>query len=133
MTTESLLTRHRPAILALVCLTGISCASSVGYRSGLPEAEVAKLPLEVAESYALFAQRCSRCHTLARPLAARINDPEHWRHYVARMRRQPGSGISDGDATKILVFLQYYTRERLQEANADVSVETATAAAGGSR
>ena len=132
MTTESLLARPRRTILALLCLTGISCASSVGYRSGLPEAEVAKLPPEVAESYALFAQRCSRCHTLARPLAERINEPDHSRPYVARMRRQPGSGISEGDATKILVFLQHYTRERLKEASADVLVETATAAAGGS-
>ncbi|MFO0727466.1 MAG: hypothetical protein U1E65_27055 [Myxococcota bacterium] len=122
-----------------LCLWGLwsvlaaACASTVGYRSGLPESEIQKLPPEVAESYALFAQRCSRCHTLARPLSAHISDPEHWKHYVARMRRQPGSGISDADASKILVFLQHYTREKLKEEGVEVSVDTATVSKGGTK
>lgn len=101
------------AFAAALLLAG--CVASVGRRGGLDEGEQAKLPAEVRESYDLFAQKCSRCHTLSRPLGAFISDVSHWRQYVTRMRRQPGSGISEDDAERILVFLEYYTREKNKE------------------
>ena len=69
-------------------------------------------------AYRVFAVRCSRCHTLARPLNARIDDPQHWIRYVARMRRQPGSGISRADTAPILRFLHYYSTSTLAAARA---------------
>ena len=108
MTTKS----FRFVLLALVFA---GCIGSVGRRGGLePEAQ-AKLPEAVRESYELFAQKCSRCHTLSRPLGAFITDPSHWRQYVTRMRRQPGSGISERDGERILVFLEYYAKEKGRE------------------
>ena len=59
--------------------------------------------------------RCSRCHTLARPLNADITEFEHWKAYVRRMRHHAGSGISPQDAKTILVFLKYYAQQRAQE------------------
>ncbi len=68
-----------------------------------------ELPEELQEPYRSFAFHCSRCHTLSRPLTARVNKLEHWDRYVARMRRMPGSGISERDGRVILRFLYYYT------------------------
>jgi hypothetical protein len=69
----------------------------------------ATLPDDVRDDYALFAQRCSKCHSLARPLQSGISDEEYWHNYVERMRRQPGSGITPGEAPRILHFLRYYS------------------------
>lgn len=70
-----------------------------------------KLPEDVRADYDVFARRCSKCHTLARPLQAGITDDEQWVMYVNRMRRQPGSGISLDDQERILRFLKYYAAE----------------------
>ncbi len=104
-------------VLCLLALVGmVGCIGHGSHRrGGLPGSVVAGYPKEVAQSYALFARKCSRCHTLARPLAASIQDPEHWEIYVARMRRHPGSGISVADAEEIMVFLRHYTREKNKE------------------
>jgi hypothetical protein len=66
----------------------------------------------------VFARRCSRCHTLARPLNAQIRDPQHWVRYVTRMRRNPGSGINPQDAELILNFLLFYTAQREKDERA---------------
>lgn len=97
------------AALWLGCTTG-----AAGRRGGLSEPEITALPPEVQGSYELFAVRCSRCHTLERPLTASINQLDHWRTYVGKMRRQPGSGISETDAERILVFLWYWTQLRAE-------------------
>jgi hypothetical protein len=88
------------------------CASS---REGL---DVASLPDEVRGDYAVFAHRCSKCHSLARPLNSGITDDALWVSYVNRMRLQPGSGISHEDTVPILRFLHYYalTQRRTAEA-----------------
>jgi hypothetical protein len=77
------------------------------------------------EDYALFAQRCSKCHSLARPLDSGITDDDAWAMYVARMRRQPGSGISEEDARAVLRVLHAYSAEaRRQKPAASASSET---------
>ena len=59
----------------------------------------------------MFARKCSKCHSLARPLNAQIVDDEQWVNYVNRMRRQPGSAISPQDTVPILRFLHWYSFE----------------------
>jgi hypothetical protein len=71
---------------------------------------VAGLPEEVRADYDMFAQRCSKCHSLSRPLQSGISDDAFWKECVERMRRQPGSGISPRDEVPILRFLHYYSR-----------------------
>ena len=66
---------------------------------------------EVQANFDTFARRCSKCHSLARPLVAGVTEVTHWDHYVARMVRQPGSGITPRDVPEILAFLYYYTLE----------------------
>jgi hypothetical protein len=82
------------------------CASWT--REGL---DPTTMPEAVRPDYALFAQRCSKCHSLARPLTSGIDDDAYWVDYVARMRRQPASGISEWDTVGILRFLHYFSIE----------------------
>ncbi len=96
------------AATAFLSTLAASCAS--GARSeGL---DPSTMPGEVRADYAVFAQRCSKCHSLARPLSSGISDDGYWSKYVARMRRQPGSGISQLDTGPILRFLHYYSLEQ---------------------
>lgn len=87
-----------------------ACSEPIARRGDGLDAE--RLPESVRADYAVFAQKCSKCHTLARPLNSGIEDNEHWDRYVARMRRQPSSGISEEDTRPILRFLYYYSLER---------------------
>lgn len=92
------------AAAALVTLTASGCERTEGL-------DPSKLPENIRADYRLFAHKCSKCHSLARPLTANITDDEQWVLYVNRMRRQPGSGISREDQEGILRFLRYYAGE----------------------
>lgn len=82
--------------------------------------ETAEVPEGLRADYALFAQRCSRCHSLARPLQSGITDDAFWRRYVEQMRLKPGSGISREDEEGILRFLHFYSlRQRRPDASAE--------------
>jgi hypothetical protein len=67
------------------------------------------MPAEVRDDYALFALRCSKCHSLSRPLQSGITDDVFWVEYVERMRRQPGSDITIEDTVPILRFLHFFS------------------------
>ncbi len=83
------------------------CVGSISERrDGL---DASAVPSEERADYAVFAQRCSKCHSLARPLYSGITDDEFWHEYVEKMRLQPGSGISQGDTQPILRFLHWYS------------------------
>ena len=97
--------------LCVMLVPLVGCAAHEARRGD--RVDVSRYPDEIRDAYRVFAFRCSRCHTLARPLNARIDDPEHWVRYVRRMRRQPGSGIDSSNADIILKFLLYYHRDRL--------------------
>ncbi|HEX4513361.1 MAG TPA: hypothetical protein VH054_07490 [Polyangiaceae bacterium] len=79
---------------------------------GSDEVDTLKVPADLRADYAIFEQRCSKCHSLARPLTSGIDDDEYWRRYVERMRRQPSSGISPEDEVPILRFLHYFSEEQ---------------------
>jgi hypothetical protein len=87
----------------------VSCSGWLARSEGL---DPATLPEDLRADYAVFAERCSKCHSLARPLSSGIDDDDYWRMYVARMRRQPASGISQDDTVLILRFLHYYSEEQ---------------------
>ena len=80
MTTEA---RAACALLAsaLLAAAAMRCAGANETRHG-DRVDVSGYPAEIQEAYRVFALRCSRCHTLARPLNAHIDDPEHWIRYV---------------------------------------------------
>ncbi len=92
-------------VIAVVAFVGCVTNRSEGL-------DASKMPESVRPDYEVFAQRCSKCHSLARPLQSGIEDDAFWALYVARMRRQPSSGISMEDTTVILRFLHYFSEEQ---------------------
>ena len=95
------------AALVALSLSAVGCEAHE-----TPEGlRASSLPEEVRNDYEIFEQRCSKCHSLARPLQSGITDDGFWKEYVERMRRQPGSGISPSDEEPILRFLHYYSIE----------------------
>ena len=73
--------------------------------------DVSAYPPEQQKAYALFSQRCSKCHTLARPINSAMKGDE-WTGYVNRMSRKPGAGISPKEVETILGFLIYDSNRR---------------------
>jgi hypothetical protein len=114
MTTEWI--RAVAAAFTLLFTIGIalSCATTVSNRHG-DSLDTSQYPPEIQDAYKVFAVRCSRCHTLARPLNARIRDPQQWVRYVQRMRLNPASGINAKNGEVILRFLLYYMHQREKE------------------
>jgi hypothetical protein len=103
----------------IVLLSGLTCAfyscagqSSIRHGDHL---DVSGYPQDIQDAYKVFAVRCSRCHTLARPLNARIHDAQHWVRYVQRMRLNQSSGINAKNGEVILHFLLYYMHQVDQE------------------
>ena len=68
-------------------------------------------PEEQRLAYELFSRRCSKCHTLARPINSTLKGDD-WVAYVTRMSRKPGSGISPGDKETIISFLIFDSERR---------------------
>lgn len=108
------MTLRSPAVVAAAVLLAIATLACER-REGL---DPSTMPENIRPDYALFAHKCSKCHSLARPLSANITDDEQWILYVNRMRRQPASGISREDQVGILRFLKYYAAE-LRRAEAE--------------
>jgi hypothetical protein len=103
-----------PRMIGLTAVLVAVFASVLACGSTIERLDPTKLPEDLRDDYALFARRCSKCHSLARPLNAGITDDSQWVMYVNRMRRQPGSGISLADQERILRFLRYYAAELRQ-------------------
>ena len=104
---------RRFALLATVSAATLAALSGCsGWAARNEGLDVSTLPESVRSDYAVFAQRCSKCHSLARPLTSGIDDDAYWVMYVAKMRRQPESGISQEDTVEILRFLHYFSVEQ---------------------
>lgn len=97
------------------------------FDSGPDSIDVSGYPADMKEGYELFASRCSKCHSLARPINSDYALPEEWSRYVKRMMRKPGSGISPKDGKKIYEFLTYDSSVR----KADLVEKKKTEASGG--
>jgi len=73
--------------------------------------DVSDYPQEMQTLYELFTRRCSRCHTVARPINSTFT-PEEWRKYVHKMMRKPGSGLTPKTSERIIKFLIYDAQHR---------------------
>ncbi len=78
---------------------------------GPDKIDVSAYPPEMQKSYKVFASKCSKCHTIARPINTTMTRPE-WERYVKRMMHKPNSGISDKDGKQIFDFIVYDETER---------------------
>jgi hypothetical protein len=77
------------------------------FDKGPTSIDVSAYPAGLQENYAVFRQKCSLCHTLARPINCGFALPDEWSRYIKRMLHKPGSNISPGQAKKIYEFLAY--------------------------
>src|SRR5512137_1714847 len=68
--------------------------------------DVYAYPAEMQKDYKLFSSKCSKCHTIARPVNTLMSRDE-WERYVKRMMHKPNSGISDSQGKEIFAFLMY--------------------------
>jgi len=73
---------------------------------GPDKVNVSAYPAEQQKSYKVFVDKCSKCHTIARPINTTMTQPE-WARYVKRMMHKPNSGISDSQGKAIYEFLAY--------------------------
>ena len=67
---------------------------------------VSTYPPAQQKAYKLFTSKCSKCHTIARPINTTMTLPE-WERYVKRMMHKPNSGIGDSQGKEIYEFLAY--------------------------
>jgi hypothetical protein len=73
---------------------------------------LASYPKTMQETYdKTFSKRCSKCHTLARPVNTDFT-PTKWEEYVKKMMRKPGSGVHSAEAKRIWEFLVFDTAKR---------------------
>jgi len=77
------------------------------FDKGPSSVDVSAYPAGLRENYQIFRQKCSVCHTIARPINCEFALPDEWSRYIKRMMHKPGSSISPGQAKKIYEFLAY--------------------------
>ncbi len=109
------------AVLGIILLVGIGMIYALRVPRVAPKTypadkgpnfiDVTDYSPEMQETYELFARKCSRCHTVARPINS-VFTPEEWREYVYKMMKKPGSGLTPKTADKIIEFLIYDSQHR---------------------
>lgn len=78
---------------------------------GPDKLNVSAYPPEIQTGYKTFSSKCSKCHTLARPINTTMTRDE-WERYVKRMMHKPNSGIGEKQGKEIFSFLIYDQTER---------------------
>ena len=84
------------------------------WDGGPDSIDVSNYPQEQQANYKTFAKKCSKCHTLARPINAPYGAQE-WEPYVGKMRKKKRSGLDSKSAGKIIEFLKYDSSVRKKE------------------
>lgn len=108
------------AAVVLLCTAASSLAAADLLTEGRGRGRTLvreQFPPDQQTRYDLFAERCTQCHVMARPIAALTTgitpvtggdfDEQGIRRYVVRMMRKPNSGIDRGDARDIILFLNF--------------------------
>ena len=78
---------------------------------GPDKIDVSTYPPPQQAAYKVFSTKCSKCHTIARPINTMMKRDE-WERYVKRMMHKPNSGISDAQGKQIFEFLVFDQTER---------------------
>jgi hypothetical protein len=70
--------------------------------------DISAYPDDQKAVYPTFAQKCSKCHPVARAINSRFTSTE-WKRYMKRMIRRPNSGINEEQAAAVYQFLKFYS------------------------
>ena len=117
-----------PACSFLLCLS-VVLAGAWTTQAGLKTAGSGKkvrlvgaqFPDDQQDNFKVFNEKCAKCHSLARPIAA-LNtgrtpvsggefSDSYIKKYVVKMMRKPNSGITKVDAKKIILFLRHAKKQ----------------------
>lgn len=104
-------------LYSIVALALIAFAPRASADNG-DRIDVRNYPPEMRERYQVFAVKCSKCHSLSRPINARMKGDD-WKTYVKKMIRRPASGINEESGRQIYEFLKYYSAVKENEASSD--------------
>lgn len=77
------------------------------FDKGPSSIDVSAYPAGIQKNYSVFREKCTLCHTLARPINCEFALPGEWSRYIKRMMHKPGSMISPAQAKKIYEFLSF--------------------------
>src|ERR1035437_2463044 len=97
---------QRLIILAPLALVAQTSNVVLPQDKGPDKIDVGAYPAPQQAAYKVFSTKCSKCHTIARPINTMMKRDE-WERYVKRMMHKPNSGISDNQGKEIFEFLVY--------------------------
>lgn len=84
----------------------------LAYDKGSAKIDVSKYPPEMKANYKVFAEKCSKCHTIARAINCEFALDDEWERYVKRMMNKGGSMFTAKDGKQIFDFLTYDSKIR---------------------
>ena len=84
----------------------------LAYDKGPAKIDVSKYPPDMKANYKVFADKCAKCHTIARPINCEFALEDEWERYIKRMMNKAGSIISPADGKQIFEFLVYDSKIR---------------------
>ena len=102
---------QRMIMLAPLVLAAQTSNVVLPQDKGPDKIDVGAYPAAQQAAYKVFASRCSKCHTIARPINTMMKRDE-WERYVKRMMHKPNSGITDAQGKTIFDFLVFDQTER---------------------
>lgn len=107
-------------IIAVILFSGVIFAEKAKKMSfpadkGSKKIDVSKYPDKLKKTYNIFKTKCSKCHTIARPINTIMPDSETWKRYVKRMMRKPDANIDEETAIKLTDFLVYDQEKRKEK------------------
>ena len=97
---------QRMMMLAPLVLVAQTSNVVLPQDKGPDKIDVGAYPAPQQSAYKVFTTKCSKCHTIARPMNTMMKRDE-WERYVKRMMHKPNSGISDAQGKEIFDFLIY--------------------------
>ena len=98
-------------LLAPLSLVSQTSNVTLPQDKGPDKIDVGAYPAPQQAAYKVFTAKCSKCHTIARPINAMMKRDE-WERYVKRMMHKPNSGISDSQGKTIFEFVAYDQENR---------------------
>jgi hypothetical protein len=85
----------------------------LAYDKGPAKIDVSKYPADMKTKYKVFAEKCAKCHTIARAINCEFALDDEWERYIKRMMNKAGpSVISAVDGKQIFEFLTYDAKTR---------------------
>ena len=102
---------QRMIMLAPLVLAAQTSNVVLPQDKGPDKIDVGAYPAPQQAAYKVFSTKCSKCHTIARPINTLMKRDE-WERYVKRMMHKPNSGISDAQGKQIFEFMVFDQTER---------------------